>query len=135
MGFTDERQFPSDVSAVWLASFYGLQYTVCHLLASQRQSVGRKTTWGDTALHRAAAIGSVGIMELLLSNGADINAKDRDGYTALHLACSFGPDAWFTSMAPEGWEWMEQRLRPLDRSLRVTESLLDHGADVNAVNL
>lgn len=132
MGFTDE--FPSDVSALWLASFYGLQYTVCHLLASQRQSVGGKTTWGDTPLHRAAAIGSVEIVELLLSNGADINAKDRDGFTSLHLVCLFGPDASSASLTSEGWEWMEQRLRPLDRSLRATESLLDHGADVNAVN-
>ena len=44
-------RFPLEVSALWLASYYGLEYTVFHLLASQKQSVNKATTWGDTALH------------------------------------------------------------------------------------
>lgn len=38
---------------------------------------------GDTSLHYAAFGGALPII-LLLRNGADINAKDRSGRTALH---------------------------------------------------
>ena len=54
------HQFPSEVSALWFASLYGLEDAVSHLLASQRQNVNGKTTWGDTALHRAAGSGNIG---------------------------------------------------------------------------
>ena len=140
MGVNYTRHFPSEVSALWLASFYGLEYTVSHLLASQRQSVDKKTTWGDTALHRAASGGNVGIVELLLSNGADITATDRAGNTPLHLASFFGTGIDnFRSMRSDTytWRWSGQKVRMLDISLltlKSTQFLLDHGADVNAVN-
>lgn len=61
--------FPSEVSALWLASVYGLEDAVSHLLASQRQNVNEKTIWGDTALHRVAGSGNIGtyILEYLFS--------------------------------------------------------------------
>ncbi|KAL9070376.1 MAG: hypothetical protein Q9161_004935 [Pseudevernia consocians] len=108
--------------------------------ARQRQSVDKKTTWGDTALHRAASRGNVGIVELLLSNGADITATDRAGNTPLHLASSFGTGIdSLRSMSSDTytWGWIGQKVRMLDISLlklKSTQSLLDHGADVNAVN-
>jgi ankyrin repeat protein len=37
-------------------------------------------------LHRAAQIGSVEIMTMLLDAGADFNAVDKDRYTACHVA-------------------------------------------------
>ena len=89
MGANYSRQFPSEVSALWFASVYELEYTVSHLLASQRHSVN-KTTLEGTALHAAAACGNVGISELLLSNGADVNAVDSDGKTALELSIRKG---------------------------------------------
>jgi cytohesin len=39
---------------------------------------------GDTPLHVAALKGSKEIAELLLANGADVNAKDEVGFTPLH---------------------------------------------------
>eukprot|EP00744_Colponema_vietnamica_P015239 GILI01021367.1.p2 GENE.GILI01021367.1~~GILI01021367.1.p2 ORF type:complete len:117 (+),score=11.73 GILI01021367.1:118-468(+) len=39
-----------------------------------------------TALHAAAASGSTAAIELLLNEGANINAADRDGSTPLALA-------------------------------------------------
>ena len=42
---------------------------------------------GYTALHYAASNGKTEILKLLLSNGADVNAKNRDGnITPLFLA-------------------------------------------------
>ncbi len=131
--------FPLKVSALWFASLYGLERTVSHLLASQRHSVDRKTTWGDTALHRAAGCGHVRILELLLNHGADVNAKDRAGNTSLHMASfnwsNWVASDWFNSMGQETWCWTEIKLETSDMSLDVTRLLLDHGADVNAVDI
>lgn len=132
-------RFPLEVSALWLASSYGLEHTVSHLLVSQKQSVNRTTSWGDTALHRAAVCENVGILELLLSNGADINAKDHAGNTSLHLT-SIPWSSFFSSdypglRGPQTWSRKEQKVKWFYMSLKVAYSLLDHGADVNAVNL
>lgn len=140
IGVNYTRHFPSEVSALWLASLYGLEYTVSHLLASQRQSVDKKTTWGDTALHQAAGCGNVGIVKMLLNNGADITATDRDGNTPLYYGVFFGygidtsPSMRFDTYT---WGWMRQKVRMIDISLLTlnsTQLLLGHGADVNAVN-
>jgi len=62
---------------------------------------------GWTPLHEAAYWGRTEIAKLLLSHGADVNAKDNFGWTPLHKA------------AEEG-------------KTEITKVLLSHGADVNA---
>lgn len=137
-GVNHTGRLPSAASALWLASFYGLEYTVSHLLASQRYRIDEKTGWGDTALHRAAACGNTGVLKLLLSNGAEITAKDSAGNTALHLASFFRTDIiYFDSVIAkeqQTWSRMEQNARTSEMSLNVIRLLLDHGANVNAVN-
>lgn len=44
----------------------------------------------STALHLAAAMGSLETMQVLVHYGADIMAPDRDGYTPLHIAAEAG---------------------------------------------
>ncbi|KAG6837980.1 hypothetical protein H0H93_008374 [Arthromyces matolae] len=43
---------------------------------------------GETALHKAALNGHLSIVEYLLPDRADVHARDADGWTALHNACS-----------------------------------------------
>ncbi|RYP38952.1 hypothetical protein DL767_002391 [Monosporascus sp. MG133] len=45
---------------------------------------------GQYALHRAAAVGSVPMVNLLLKNHSSLNATDMAGYTALHHAVAEG---------------------------------------------
>ncbi len=47
-------------------------------------------TKGETALHRAAAFGSVETIQLLLDAGATVDAKDMNGDTPLGWA------SWYT---------------------------------------
>ena len=50
----------------------------------------KETTFGMTALHVAASKGNKEIVELLLTRGADIEAKEDTGRTALHTAAFRG---------------------------------------------
>ena len=50
------------------------------------------TAEGFTALHFAAhRISDPSIIDALLENGANVNAKDRDGFTALQRCCRLEP--------------------------------------------
>jgi ankyrin repeat protein len=71
---------------------------------------------GDTALHLAAAALRPLAVEALIDAGADSNARNRRGATALHYACDARPKAAKT--------WSPSRQRS------VIELLLDAGADI-----
>lgn len=139
MGIGYSNHFPRNVTSIWLASFWGLEATVLCLLAKDRGSVLSQTTWGDTALHRVAGCGHEKIVELLLEHGANPCAKDRAGNTPLHLATLFLNDIFAhdirTSTLLENRGRMAQQVRTLNYSLAVKQSLLNHGADVNSINL
>lgn len=61
------------------------------LLIANKCSARVKDTRGQLPLHRAAAVGSVAILQNLLEEGkSPINATDGDGMTALHHAVSEG---------------------------------------------
>src|SRR5215472_17421100 len=71
---------------------------------------------GDTALHLAAAALRPLAVRALLEAGADANAKNRRGATALHYACDARPKAGKT------WNPSKQQ--------SVIELLLDAGSDI-----
>ena len=60
--------------------------------------------------------GSPSLVKLLLDRGANIHAKDRDGYTPLHLACDYLG-------------------RSTTDAIMIVEYLLAHGADPSVKNL
>lgn len=62
---------------------------------------------GAAPLHDAAVIGSVELVERLIANGADVDARDVRGYTPLYIAIQSG-------------------------HVEVAKVLIANGADVNA---
>lgn len=66
--------------------------------------------YGRTALHAAALLGQLELARFLLSKGADVNARDRDGSTPLMISASAGGFDYFRGLAtvsPWGLMWTE----------------------------
>ena len=80
---------------------------VMHLPEYRYYGYSQRFTKDVTGLQIAASFGLAKIVRLLLSSGADVNVKDRDGWTALHWAAQNGHSA-------------------------VVQLLLEKGADINA---
>jgi ankyrin repeat protein len=74
---------------------------------------------GDTALHVAAAALAPDVVEALLAAGANPNAENRRGATALHYACDPRP------RSRRNWDGSKQR--------RVIELLVDAGARIDHI--
>jgi ankyrin repeat protein len=81
--------------------------TVSALLKEKPDLAFTKDRSGITPLHVAALSGQTQVVDLLLANKADVNARDGKGMTPLHLASESG-------------------------QTRVVDRLLKHHADVNA---
>jgi ankyrin repeat protein len=70
------------------AAFDGNLQRIKDLLKDNPKLVSTKDIVGRTPLHLAAQWGHKDVAELLLAKGADVNAKDDDGGTPLHMAKS-----------------------------------------------
>lgn len=75
-----------DASTPWMAASEGN----LALLQSSLQQLNLPVTAADengyTLLHAAASYNHLGMVQFLISNGADINAIDKDGDSVLHYA-------------------------------------------------
>lgn len=69
-----------------------------------------------TPLHKAVLAEKYPLVKLLLENGADIHAVNKQQRTALHLA-------------------VQQTKTMTNASLRIERALLDAGADINATDI
>lgn len=76
---------PYLVTDLSLASYFSLEFVVLQMLEREKPSVGANST----ALQAASAAGHEAVVKLLLANGADVNATNTEGKTALYLAARF----------------------------------------------
>ena len=100
-----------------------------------------QTTIGKTTLLLAAGSGHPSTVDLLLEKGADLKAKDNQGWNALHIAASFGRDNVLQLLLAKQVEWdLETRLPDGRTGLLLaavnghssTVDLLGKGADLGA---
>ena len=93
-------------------------------------------------LYVAVSSGNKEIAELLISKGADVNAKDKDGRTSLHSAASSGNKEIAELLISKGADvnaqsnngWTPLHSAASNGSKEIAELLIANDADVNAPN-
>jgi|GEM_PF-1041807 len=109
------------------------------LLKNKPGLIDCKTDVGTTPLHWTASGGAVDAMEMLISEGADINSRDNLGLTPLHIARSQSVAEILVSHGADIDAKSDYERTPLhcavgSGNIEVAEFLISKGADINAVN-
>ena len=73
-----------------VAAYFGHTETVRYLVGLPEVVVNSKHTYGYTAVHVAAGNNHADVVELLIDAGADIEVKNNDGRSPLHVASRRG---------------------------------------------
>jgi ankyrin repeat protein len=115
-----------------VAAIMGDQREVQKLLDAGKEGVNSRTEGGYTPLMWASERGHAKVVKLLLDRGADVNAANDSGRTALLLATreSYVPGATHTEKGPGFRVRVISPIKPGHKA--VLQLLLDAGADVNA---
>ncbi|XP_076418944.1 poly [ADP-ribose] polymerase tankyrase-2 isoform X4 [Peromyscus maniculatus bairdii] len=100
---------------------------------NSRDTAGRKST----PLHFAAGFGRKDVVEYLLQNGANVQARDDGGLIPLHNACSFGHAEVVNLLLQHGadpnardnWNYTPLHEAAIKGKIDVCIVLLQHGAE------
>ena len=93
------------------AAWFGFRDLAAHLITKHPEHVNARDHFESTAMQAAAEGGNTDVVLLLLEHDADVESRNRNGWTSLH---------WASCKA--------SRLGTLSTG----KCLLDHGADINA---
>ena len=88
----DATQIRSGISTLQVLSGSGLTSMVINLLADNPATSFEPDSFGTSALHEAARVGSDRIVDILLRDGADPFSLDRNGKSPLYYAARYGGD-------------------------------------------
>lgn len=116
---------------------------VKRLLDSDPELARKAGETGDTPLHWAASAGSIAMAELLISKGADIEARTSDGLTPLHWAASKGRGDVAVFLLHKGADinaqtremWTPLHVAAYHELRDTIEILLAHGANPEAKDI
>ena len=94
----------------------------------------------DVALMMASFTKNREILEFLIENGADVNAKNNDGWTILMLACRWEQIHMVEMLLKNGADVNAKHnkgntalmIASFTKNLKIVEFLIEKGADVNA---
>ena len=106
-------------------------------------AIKRVYSWGITLLHVACFYGEKDALEILLSSGADVNAREMCGSTPLHMLVrsislklkgqSLGHNKMVSIDSKSYLEALHFKSLPAwDEYAQMIDSLISHGADINA---
>ncbi|KAJ5814106.1 uncharacterized protein N7503_000856 [Penicillium pulvis] len=127
-------------SAIHLAALNGHQNEVLYLLDKDERSVSLTDTTGSYPLTWASLKGHYGVVRLMITHGADVNARGGDYGSALVAACSEGHYKVAKLLLERGAELNAQggyygnslQAACSKGHNKIVSMLLEHGANVNA---
>lgn len=135
-----------DISTLYEKAGMVSPKTMVELLIENDADVNSKDHNGYTPLHEAAGAGDIDVTKILITNGADVNAKSlRHGLTPLHDAAYSGHEKAIKILIDNGAEVNTKTLiegntalhRAVfcgENAMSVCKLLIERGADVNARN-
>ncbi len=126
--------------SILLESIELVQFMLEH--GANVNSVNKQVYPGYTALHFAASVGNVEIVQLLINSGSDINAQSTHYETPLHLASACGNTEIVHILLTRGAKIIAKDIvgdTPLhyaagSGNIEIVKLLRDSGADIHAKN-